>query len=186
MYQGAVIGIQILANIWVNTARLATGRLDLRALAADPVHICSRPTKIGNNARKAGHLIADIFNLSNNGVFTATLNDTAFVLGNRTEGATTKTTTHDIDAKPNHFPRGDLRCTIVTAILISIDRMGASRVRQIEDQVHLSGREWNRWGIDPNIPCGSPFAVGLNNRPGVPWVSLKVQNAVCVRIQNRV
>ena len=174
MNQGAVIGVQILANIWVDTAGLTARRLDLWALTADPVHVGRRSTEIRNNASKARHLIANIFNLADHGVFTAALNNAPFVLGNGTERTPTKTTAHDVDAKPNHFPRRDLGYAIVTAVLIRINRMRATGVRQIEDQIHLGGRQGNRWRINPHITRSPSFPVCLHDCTCITWVGLKM------------
>ena len=184
MNQGAVIGVQILANIWVDTAGLTARRLDLWALTADPVHVGCRSTEIRDNASKARHLIANIFNLADHGVFTAALNNAPFVLGDRTERAATKTTAHDVDAEPNHFPRRDLSYTIVTAVLIRINRMGTTGVGQIKDQIHLGGRQGNRWRINPHITRGAPLTMRLHDCTCIPWVGLEMQDAVRVRIQD--
>ena len=80
----------------------------------------------------------------------------------RTKSATTKTTTHDVDAETNHFPCRNFGVAIMATVCICINGMWASGVGQIKHQIHFSRGQRNWRGRDPHIARGSTLAVRLH------------------------
>ena len=63
-----MVGIEVLANVGVNTGGFTARGFDFRVFARKAVHIRSRAAKVGNNARKAGDFIADFFEFADDGL----------------------------------------------------------------------------------------------------------------------
>ena len=78
-YQWAVVGVQIFANRWIHAGQTTAALFDVFGLAGQSVHIRRRPTQIGNHPGKARCAVANLFDLANDGVFRATLNNPPFV-----------------------------------------------------------------------------------------------------------
>jgi hypothetical protein len=62
--QRAVVGVQVLADAGVDAAGLAAGGLDLRALAAQAVHVGRGAAQVGDGAGEALDLVADVLDLA--------------------------------------------------------------------------------------------------------------------------
>ena len=92
-----MVGGEVAANAGKHATGFATCGFNFGALASQTVHVGSGATQIGNDACKAFHLVADVFNFAKHGGFTATLNDAAFVLCDRAKSAASKTAAHDVD-----------------------------------------------------------------------------------------
>ena len=84
----------------------------MRVFACQPVHIGGRPAKIGDGTREAGRLVTDLLDLVQDRGFRPTLDDPPFVLGDRTESATTEAATHDVHRKTDHFEGGNSRLAV--------------------------------------------------------------------------
>ena len=149
--QGRVVGAQVLADAGVDTTRLAAGGLDLRALAAQAVHVGGRTAEVGDGAGETLDLVADVLDLAHHRIFGAALYDAALMLGDRAKSAATKTAAHDVDREADHLPGRDFRAAIKTASLIGVRRMRAARIGQIENEIHFSRRQGDRWRRDPDI-----------------------------------
>ncbi len=67
--QRTVVGVQVRADAGEHAAGLAAGRLDLRALAAQAVHVGRGPTQVGDGAGEALDLVANLFEFLDDGVF---------------------------------------------------------------------------------------------------------------------
>ncbi|ACY33104.1 hypothetical protein CtCNB1_2358 [Comamonas thiooxydans] len=184
--QRTVVGVQVLADAGEDTAGLATGRFDLRALAAQAVHIGRGPAQVGDRAGKALDLVADLFELLDDGVFGTALDDAALVLGDGAEGAAAETAAHDVHRGANHLPGRNLGGALMAAAFVGIDRMRAARIRQAEDPVHFGRCERNGRRIHPHIAGRGPLAVSLYQRTGIAGVGFQVQHTIGVGIENRI
>ena len=166
-----MVGIQVVAYTRPDAGRLAAGGLDLGTLACQSIHIGSRPTKIGDGPGKARHLVADLFDLVDDRLVGAALDDAPLMLGDRTEGAAAETAAHDVHREADHVVGGNLR--------ITIGRVRNPCIGQPEHIVHFLGAQGNRRRIEPHVP----IPVTLHQRPGVTGVGLQVQHAVGVGIE---
>ena len=124
-----MIGIQIGANARINAGRLAAGRFNLLILAGQPVHIGGRPAQIGNMAGKIGRSIADRFDFADDRIFRTALDYSAFMFGDRTEGAAAETAAHDVDRMLDHFESGNIG--------VAVGLVRQARIGQVEDAVHF-------------------------------------------------
>ena len=172
--QRGMVGIQVVADARPDTGWLATGCLDLGALAGQAIHVGSRPTEIGDGPGKARHLVANLFDLVDDRLMGAALDDATFVLGDRAEGATAETAAHDVHREADHVIGRNLR--------ITIGRVRNPCIGQPEYVIHFLGAQGNRRRVEPHIP----LAMALHQRPGVTGVGLQVQHAVGVSVQHRV
>ena len=82
-----VVGVHMLANARIDAGEATAGLLRARRLAAQHVHVRGWAAKVGNHAGKARHRVANSFDLIDDRIFRAALDNTAFVLGNGAEGA---------------------------------------------------------------------------------------------------
>ena len=182
--QRGVVGVEVGADAGVDTTRLAAGGLDLRALAADAVHVGGGAAQIADDAGEALDLVADVFHLADHAVLAAALDDAAFVLGDGAERAATKTATHDVHGEADHLPRWYLGRAIMAAQRVGIRRVRAARIRQVEHEIHLGRGEryWRR--VDPHITRCVAFSMGLHQCTRVAGVGLQVQDPVGVGIQH--
>ena len=178
--------MQVRADAREHAARLAAGSLDLRALAAQAVHIGCRATQVRDGAGETLDLVADVFQLLDDGVFRTALDDAAFVLGDGAEGAAAKTAAHDVDRGTNHLPSRNLGGGLVAAVLVGVGRVRATGIGQTKHPVHLGGSERDGRWVHPNIARRGAFAMGLHQGTGVAGVGLQVQHAVGMGIENRV
>ena len=179
-------GVQVGANAWVDATRFATSRFNLGCSATDAVHVRRGSTQVADHAGKAGHFVADVFNLAQDGAFASALDDAAFVLGDRAKRASPKTTAHDVDAETNHLPRRDFGFAIMAAFGVRISRVWAAGVGQVKHMVHLGGGERYGWRVDPHISCGVSLAMRLHQSAGIAGVGLQVQHAVGVGVEHGV
>ena len=172
--QRRVVGVEVRADAREHTGRLAAVGFDFGALAGDAVHVRSRPAEVGNDAGEAGHLVTDLFDFANDRVVGAVLDDPAFVLGDRAEGAATEAATHDVHREADHFVRRNT--------LFAVRRMRNARVGHAEHVVHFFGGHRNGRRVEPDVR----FAVALHHRPGIAGVGFQVQHAVGVGVEHRV
>jgi len=96
------------------------------------------------------------------------------MFGNRTEGAATETTAHDVDRKTDHLPGRNLR--------IAIGRVRCTCEWQIKNRIHLRRRQWQRGRIQPDVA----FAMPLNEWAGITRVGFQMEHARGMRIQHRI
>ena len=108
------------------------------------------------------------------------------MLGDRTKSATTKTTTHDVDAEANHFPCGNLGLAIVTTFGVRVRRVRAAGIGQIEHMVHLSSGQGYGRRVDPHVSRGTSFTMRLHQCSGVAGVGFQVKHTVGMGIQHRI
>ena len=186
MNQRAVVCVEILTNIRVDATRLTAGRFNLWTLATNTVHVGGWATQVGNHSGKARHLVANVFNLANHGIFTTALDDSPFVLRDRAERTATKTASHDVHTKADHLPGRNLSGPVVAAVFICINRMRAAGIRKIKHQIHFSSRQRDRWWRDPNVASCASLTVSLHNSSCISWVGLEMQHTVCMCIQYRI
>ncbi len=167
-----MISVHVRTNIRINARQTTAGLLSAWRFAAQHIHVGSRPTEIGNHARKTWNSVADRFDLINNRIFGTALNNAPFVLGNRTERAAAKAATHNVDRETNHFVSRNSG--------ITVSRMRHALVRQRKDAIHLFGRKRNSRRVDPYIAV----AMFLHQCAGAAWVSFVVQNARSMGVQH--
>ncbi len=55
------------------------------------VHVRRGTAQVGNNSGESLHVVADGLDLADDGIFGAALDDSAFMFGDRTEGAAAET-----------------------------------------------------------------------------------------------
>src|SRR6478672_9650443 len=103
-----MVGIEVFADAWIHTRKLATALLNLLALTGDAVHIGGWAAKVRNYAGKTIDLVSYFHDLIQDRFFRTTLDNTAFVFSDRAERTTTEATAHDIDRKADHFPCRDI------------------------------------------------------------------------------
>ena len=179
-------GIQVGTNTGVHATGFSTSRFNLGCSATNAVHVRGRTAKVADHAGKAWHLVADVFNFTQDGAFASALDDATFVLGDRAKRTTAKTTTHDVDAETNHLPRRNFRLAIMTAFGICIDRMRAAGIGQVKHVVHLGGGERYGRRVDPNVSSGPPLAMRLHQCSGVAGVGFQVQHTIGVGVKHGV
>ena len=167
-----VVSVHMRTNIRINARQTTAGLLSAWRFATQHIHVGSRPTEIGNHARKTWNSVADRFDLINNRIFGTALNNAPFVLGNRTERAAAKAATHNVDRETNHFVSRNSG--------ITVSRMRHALVRQRKDAIHLFGRKRNSRRVDPYIAV----AMFLHQCAGAAWVSFVVQNARSMGVQH--
>ena len=167
-----MVSVHVRTNIRINARQTTAGLLSAWRFAAQHIHVGSRPTEIGNHARKTWNSVADRFDLINNRIFGTALNNAPFVLGNRTERAAAKAATHNVDRETNHFVSRNSG--------ITVSRMRHALVRQRKDAIHLFGRKRNSRRVDPYIAV----AMFLHQCAGAAWVSFVVQNARSMGVQH--
>ncbi|CRM83985.1 hypothetical protein [Pseudomonas sp. 22 E 5] len=172
--QRRVVGVQVRADAREHARRLAARGFNFRALAGNAVHVRGRATEVGNHAGKAWHFVADLFDLANDRLFGTVLDDAAFVLGDRAEGAATKAATHDVHRKTDHVVGRDF--------FLAVHRVRDAGVRHAEHVVHFFGGHRDGRRVEPHVH----FAVLLHQGAGVTWVGFQVQHAVGVGVQDRV
>ncbi len=170
----AVVGVHVRADGGPDTGGATAGLLGLGALATQLVHVGGGAAEIRNDPGKARHLVADIFDLFQDRLFRAALDDAPFVLGDRAEGAAAKAAAHDVDRGLDHLEGGDL--------LVAIGRVRHSLVGQAEYAVHLLGFKREGGRVDPD----DAIAVGLRQGAGTTGVGLMVQNARGVGVEHLV
>src|SRR5882672_8795146 len=107
-----MVGVEVGADAGVDARRPAARRLDLAALAREPVHVRRRPAEIGDDPGEAGHGVAHGLDLANDRVLRAALDDAPLVLGDRTEGTAAEAAALDGDRETDHLVGGNLRATV--------------------------------------------------------------------------
>src|SRR5256886_8800000 len=127
-----VIGVEIGADARVHAGGPAAGALDLAALAGEPVHVGGRSAEIGNDAGEARYLVTHLPDLAQYGIFRATLDDAALVLGDGAEGAAAEAAALDRDREADHLVRGNAR--------LAVARVRCAAVGALVHPVHLGGR----------------------------------------------
>ena len=110
--QRGVIGVQVFANTGIHAGQAAARFLDLFAFAGHAIHIGGGPAQIGNVAGEFGDFVSDFFDLFQDRFVRTALDDAAFVLGDRAEGAAAETTAHDVDREANHLPGREIRLAV--------------------------------------------------------------------------
>ncbi len=160
-----MVGVHVRAYGRPDTGGAATGLLGPGALAAQLVHVGGGAAEIRDDAGKARHLVADLFDLFDDRLFRATLDDTPLVLRDGAEGAAAEAAAHDVDRGLDHLVGRDL--------LLAIGRVRHPLIRQAEHAVHLVGFQREGGRVDPD----DAIAVGLGERSGAARVGLVVQDA---------
>ncbi len=169
-----MVGIHVRAYGRPDAGGAATGLLSPGALAAQLVHVGGGAAEIRDDAGEARHLVADLFDLFDDRLFRAALDDAPLVLGDGAEGAAAKAATHDVDRGLDHLVGRDL--------LLAISRVRHPLVRQAEHAVHLVGFQRKGGRVDPD----DAIAVGLGERAGAARVGLVVQDARRVGVEHLV
>ena len=77
----------MLANARIDAGETTAGLLRARRLTAQHIHVRGWAAKVGDHTGEAWHRVANRFDLIDDRIFRAALNNTAFVLGNRAERA---------------------------------------------------------------------------------------------------
>ena len=167
-----MVGIHVRANIRVDAGETAAGLFGAWRFTAQHIHVGRWPAEIGDHPGKAGHRVANGFDLIDDRILRTALNNASFVFGDRAERTAAEAAAHDVDRETDHLIRRDTR--------IAIRRVRHTLVRQGEDAVHLFGRERDRRRVDPDIA----LAMLLHQRPGAARVGFVVQNARGVSIQD--
>ncbi|MND76183.1 hypothetical protein D3C80_678240 [compost metagenome] len=162
---GGMVGIHVRAYGRPDAGGAATGLLGLGALATQLVHVGGGAAEIRDDAGKARHLVADLFDLFDDRLFRAALDDAPLVLCDGAEGATAEAAAHDVDRGLDHLVGRDL--------LLAIGRVRHPLIRQAEHAVHLVGFQREGRRVDPD----DAIAVGLGERAGAAGVGLVVQDA---------
>ncbi len=165
VYGRAVVGVHVRAYGRPDTGGAAAGLLGLGALAAQLVHVGGGAAEIRDDAGKARHLVADLFDFFDDRLFRAALDDAPLVLRDGAEGAAAEAATHDVDRGLDHLVGRDL--------LLAIGWVRHPLVRQAEHAVHLVGFQREGGRVDPD----DAIAVGLGERTGAARVGLVVQDA---------
>jgi len=169
-----VVRAQVDADGRVHARQAAARHFDLFVFASEAVHIRRRATHIGNGAREALGFIADMLDFAQDRRFRTALDDAAFMLGDRTEGAAAKAAAHDIDGKADHFPGRDMR--------LAIARVRRARVIHVVHAIHLVHGQRQRRRIEPHVA----FAVRLHHGTRIAGIRFQVEHARGVRIHHRV
>src|SRR5690606_16091116 len=138
------------------------------------IHIGGRAAEVGDGAGETWHLVADAFDLAQDGFFGAALDDAAFVLGDGAERAAAEAAAHDVHRGLDHLVGGNAR--------IAIDWMWTPGIGQVEDGIEFVGFQRNGGGIDPHF-LGVVF---LYQHAGVVRIGFLVQHARGVGIQGGV
>src|SRR5471032_1344769 len=172
--QRRVVGVQVRANAREHARWLAARGFDFRGLAGDAVHVRGRAAEVGNDAGEAWDLVADLFDFANDRLFGTVLDDPAFVLGDRAEGAATEAATHDVHREADHV--------VGRNFFLAVRRVRNPCVRHAEHVVHFFGGHRNRRRVEPDVD----FAMLLYQRAGVARVGFQVKHAVGVSVENRI
>jgi hypothetical protein len=125
---------------------------DFLVLAGQAVHIRGRAAEVGNDAGEALGLVADVLDLAQDRRLGTALDDAAFVLGDRAEGAAAEAAAHDVDREADHFPRRDIG--------IAVARVRRAGVGHVVDVVHLVHGQRQRRRVHPHVAV----AVRLHQR----------------------
>ena len=184
--QRAVVGVQVRTDAGEHAAGLAAVLLDLGAGAAQAVHVGGGAAQVGDGAGEALDLVADVLDLLDDRIFGTALDDAAFVLGDRAEGAAAEAATHDVDRGADHLPGRDLGRAFVAAVLVGIAGVRATRVRQAEHPVHFGRAQRDGRRVQPHIARRRALPVGLHQGAGIAGIGLEVQHTVGVGVQNRI
>ena len=165
-----MIGVEVGAHARVNTGGLATGAFDLAALAGKTIHVGGGPAEIGDDTGKPRHRIADRLDFTQHRTFRSTLDDAAFVFGDRAKCAPTEAAPLDRDREADHLVGRDIR--------IAIERVRSPLVRQLIDLVHFFGGQRDRRRIEPHLL----LPVALHQCTRITRIGLEVQDArrVCI------
>ncbi len=172
--QRAVVGVEVFADAREHARRLAAVLLDVMALAGDAVHVGSRAAKVGNHAGEARHLVTHLFDFMQDRLVRAVLDDAAFVLGDRAEGAATEAATHDVHREADHLVGRDA--------FLAVGRVRHTGIGHAEHVVHFLGAHGDGWRVEPHIH----FAMLLHQGAGVARVGLQMQHPVGMGIEYRV
>ena len=165
--QRAVIGGQVAANARKNTAGFSASRFNFWTLAAQSVHVGGGATQVRNNTRETFDFVANVFNFAQHRSFAATLDNASLVLCDGAKSTAAKTTAHDVDRKSNHLPCRNFGGAVVRSILVSINRMRAACIGQIEHSVHFGCGQGTGRRRHPYIACRMTFTMRLNQTPRV-------------------
>lgn len=126
-----MIGVEMGTDSRVDAGGPPAGRLDLGRVTRHAIHVGRGATQIGDDPGETGDRVADGLDLAQDGVLGAVLDDSAFMLGNRTEGAAPEATPHDGDREADHLVGGDAR--------LAIGGMGYAGIGSFVDAIHLGG-----------------------------------------------
>ena len=176
--QWRVIGIEVVTNLGENAGKAAARGFNAFFLAGQAVHIRRRPAKVGNDAGEPRRFVTNFLDFVQYGSFRAALDNAPLMFGDRAEGATAKTATHDADRKTDHLVGRDFG--------FAVGRMRSALVRQAIDMIHFRRTERNGRRIDPDITACSPVTVRLHQRTGVTRIRFEMQRARGMGIEHRV
>ena len=162
--QRIVRGVEVRADPRMDAGQAAAAAFDLRVLAGHAIHVGRGSPDIGDDAGKTRRPVADDLDLFDDGFFRAVLDDAAFMLGDRAEGAAAETATHDGDGEFDHLPGGNFR--------LPVRWMRRAGIGKLVDAVHLRGRQRDRRRREPKLAV----AVTLHQRPSVAGIAFAMQN----------
>ncbi|CDK65720.1 hypothetical protein [Klebsiella pneumoniae IS10] len=92
-----MVGIHVRANIRIDAGETAAGLLSARRFTAQHIHVGRWPAEIGDHPGKAGHGVANGFDLINDRILRTALDYASFVLGDRAERTAAEAAAHDVD-----------------------------------------------------------------------------------------
>ena len=169
-----MVGAEVVADAGYTQDRRRQRFLDRLVLAGQAVHVGGRAAQVGDDAGEARRLVADFLDLAQDRRLRAALDDAAFVLGDRAEGAAAEAAAHDVDREADHLPGRDLR--------LAIARVRRAGIGQVVDAVHLGRGQRHRRRIEPDVA----LAVRLHQGAGVAGVGFEVEDARGVGVEHRV
>lgn len=138
-----MVGVEVLANVGVNTRGFAARGFDLRVFAGEAVHIRGGAAEVGNHPSETGHFVADFFDFADDGFLRTVLDNASFVFGDRAESAATKAAAHDVHREADHFIGGDA--------FAFIGRVRQASVGQPEHVIHFRRGQRDRRWVDPHV-----------------------------------
>ncbi len=162
--QRAVVGVEVLADVGIETGSTAADRLGLRALAAEPPHVGGRSAEVRDHAGEAAVRIPDRLDLADDRIFRAALHHPPLVRGDRAERAAAEAAAHDRQGMADHLPRRNL-----VAVVGRVRRAG---IGEVVDAVELLGGE----GFGRRRHPDHPVAVALDQRAAVERAALLVDD----------
>ena len=136
------------------------------------VHIGCGATQIRHYTCKTGDFVTHVFHFTNNGIFRTVLNNTAFMLSNRTEATTAKTAAHNIDRKPNHV--------IGWNFFVTIHRVRHASKGRSKHVIHFLCVQRHGWRINPQ----GLITMFLIQGPGTAGVGFVMHDSTGVGIHN--
>ena len=167
-----MVGIEILADTRVDTGQSPAGRLNLRIIARQAIHVGRWAPKISDMTGEAWGMVPDRFEFTNDGIFRSILDDAALMFGDGAEAAATKASPHDGHRVLNHFKGRNL--------FLAIGLMRLPGIGEVINCIHFPGgqRDWRR--IDPHIA----FAMPLHQGSGIAGIGFLMKDSRSMSIED--